>query len=242
MISRRGRGIGLLLNVLSGENRSAAPPLIEEPDMLRSYLTRKKKFVSSRIQGRLMFRFALYWTLYHVVLWHAIFVFRYVEYRLEAQSTGALVPFRELYGTFVLDYYPVVFCAFAALPIVLLDMLYLTHRVAGPLVRFQRALRELSEGKPVKPVKLRRGDLLLEFQDEFNRYLETLPQQETATADAMSEEEAQVVEDLVELKKSLRDRSEQTSDDPPEAASPSSDESAQRHDAMEPVTADAAER
>jgi hypothetical protein len=134
---------------------------------------RKRMFVSSRIQGRLMSRIGVYWVLYHVVLWHGLFVFRYLQYRMTAAG-GIAVPFSELYGQFVIDYYPVVVCALVTLPVVVIDMLHMTHRVAGPLVRFQNALRDLVEGKPVESVSLRKNDLLNEFQDEFNQYLAVL--------------------------------------------------------------------
>ncbi len=177
--------------------------------MFRRLNPRKKKFVNSRVQGRLMLRFALYWVLYHVVLWHAIFVFQFMRYRMQSPTGGFAVPFREMYGNFVIDYYPVALCAALALPIVLLDMLYVTHRIVGPLVRFQNALRDLTAGKTVKAVQLRKGDLLTDFQDEFNRYLKSLDRPsseavaEDASADAIADGQP-IVDELAELSRSLQ--------------------------------------
>ena len=50
--------------------------------MFSKLFQRKKKFVSGPIQGRLLLRMGVYWVLYHVILWHALFIFRYVEYRV----------------------------------------------------------------------------------------------------------------------------------------------------------------
>ena len=124
---------------------------------------RKKMFVSGQIQGRLMTRIGLYWILYHVVLWHALFVYRYLQYRLGALESGVQT-FQQLYGTFVMDYYPLILCAAITLPVIVIDMMHLTHRVAGPLIRFQNALRDLMAGKPIERVSLRKGDLLTEFR------------------------------------------------------------------------------
>ena len=63
--------------------------------------------------------------------------------------------------------------AAALSPIVLWDMLKLTHQIAGPLVRFRNALQKMAIGEPVAKIKLRDGDLLVEFQDAFNEFLDS---------------------------------------------------------------------
>jgi hypothetical protein len=186
---------------------------------------RKRMFVSSRIQGRLMSRIGVYWVLYHVVLWHGLFVFRYLQYRMTAAG-GIAVPFSELYGQFVIDYYPVVVCALVTLPVVVIDMLHMTHRVAGPLVRFQNALRDLVEGKPVESVSLRKNDLLNEFQDEFNQYLAVLSRERRqlrAGADSHpsgSDDGEGVAAELAELHSAVR-TAVSASESAPEERSPS---------------------
>jgi methyl-accepting chemotaxis protein len=134
---------------------------------------RKKVYVSRMIQGRLLQRLAMYWGLYHLVLWHTMFLYRCLQYRGELLAGGQPVPFAELYGGFVAQHYSVVVCALAVFPIVFWDMLRQTHRVAGPLVRFQNALRQLAAGEPVERIRLRKGDLVLELQDAFNEFLES---------------------------------------------------------------------
>jgi hypothetical protein len=135
---------------------------------------RKKIYVNKLIQGRIIFRVFLYWAVYHIVLWHAMFLFRYVEYRGELLAGGRPMPFQELYGSFVLQHYSLAVCAAVVFPIILWDMLCFSHKVAGPLVRFQNVLAQLSRGEPVEKVRLRDGDLLIDFQNSFNAYLESL--------------------------------------------------------------------
>ena len=172
---------------------------------------RKKLFVSGRIQGRLLFRIGLYWVLYHVVLWHALFVYRYLQDRMNGAILNESIPFGELYTQFVADYYPVVLCAVITLPIVVIDMLKMTHRIAGPLVAFQNALRELVAGKAVEQVQLRKGDLLTEFQDEFNAYLDTLAKRRRheSPPGGESEEpsdgaEAQIASQVADLRETIQ--------------------------------------
>ena len=175
--------------------------------MFSKLFQRKKKFVSGPIQGRLMLRMGVYWVLYHVILWHAMFIFRYVEFRLEASSTGLHMPIGQMYNEFLLDYYPIIFCAIIALPIVLVDLMNLSHRIAGPLVRFEHALKDLMAGKDVRKVSLRKGDLLVEFQAEFNKYLDWLHEQGHATvkdADHMTPEEEQLLDDVEQLRRNVQ--------------------------------------
>jgi hypothetical protein len=133
---------------------------------------RKKTFVNTAIQGRIITRMAVYWVLYHIVLWHGMFLYRYLQYRSDVLSGGDAVPFRELYGQFVIDYYPMAICAMIILPAFMLDFVRLTHRIAGPLVRFRHALNDMMAGQTVEKVDLRKGDLLSEFQEAFNEFLD----------------------------------------------------------------------
>lgn len=52
--------------------------------------------------------------------------------------------------------------------------IYLTHRVAGPLYRFQKSTAELAEGNLALRIKLRRGDELHDLADLANRAVANL--------------------------------------------------------------------
>jgi hypothetical protein len=73
---------------------------------------------------------------------------------------------------------PLVRCSLVLLiltPPLILDALRFAHRLVGPLYRFRKTIQAIATGEEVEPVKLRKGDLLLDFQDDFNamlRYLE----------------------------------------------------------------------
>lgn len=84
-------------------------------------------------------------------------------------------------------------------PAVLLSMLlsavlsiFVTHKFAGPLYRFEEMLRRMAEGDFVQRVKLRKGDELRELEEILNRFLSHLS---SAIAD-LREREAAVQEKL----------------------------------------------
>ncbi len=168
---------------------------------------RKKIFVNSLIQGQILWRAAAYWIIYHIVMWHTLFLFSYFQYRIELMNGGEAATFATLYGTFCLKYYPIVFSALGILPILMVDMIRYTHRIAGPLVAFQNALLKMRAGEKVEAVKLRTNDLLIEFQDEFNSFLDYYNQNLTTGDSEVDEDcgisEEQFLADVCELKKSV---------------------------------------
>lgn len=150
---------------------------------------RRKYYVSPLIQGRLISRMAVYWCVYHIFLWHAMFLYHILHYR-NAVRIGAATPMPlwDLYSSFAVENTTMLVCAALVFPLIFMDMIYLTHRIAGPLVRFQNTLRRMSEGEVVRHIQLRDGDLLDELRDAFNDYLDSLHERATpaATVEAAS--------------------------------------------------------
>jgi len=154
--------------------------------MAEKKFARKKLFVNSLIQGRLIWRAAAYWTIYHIVLWHTLFLFQYFQYRVELVNGGLPMTFGELYGTFCLKYYPIIISAVAILPVLLIDVVRISHHIAGPLVNFQNVFKRMQKGEHVESVTLREGDMLTEFQEAFNAFLVHYNQQQ-GHANSLSE-------------------------------------------------------
>jgi hypothetical protein len=158
---------------------------------------RKQVFVSSRIQGRLVLRIAVYWIVYHVALWHALFAFRYIESRFSGDLVGQ--SFRGLYREFFDQYYPILICSLLMLPMFLFDLVKLSHRIAGPLVQFRHRIADMVAGKEVRRVRLRDGDLLDEFETAFNAYVDVyeLQRQQQVAQAKMAERDAELIERTV---------------------------------------------
>ena len=166
---------------------------------------RKRTFVNARAQGRVVMRVASYWLLYHVVLWHGLFVFRYAQVRMSADETLLRQPVDSLYWQFCIDHLPLLMASLLIMPLFMLDFIRLTHRIVGPLLRANAALHQLMRGEHVPQVEFRKEDLLTEFQTTFNDFLafyddqraaQSLPCPGDATVQVqrMSASQAEIVE------------------------------------------------
>lgn len=65
------------------------------------------------------------------------------------------------------------------LPVMLWNMVRVTHRFAGPLVRFKRTLREAAEGGPLVPIQFRDGDNWHELAESYNLLIARFKEQES---------------------------------------------------------------
>jgi hypothetical protein len=59
-------------------------------------------------------------------------------------------------------------------PPLAVDTIRFAHRLVGPLYRFRKTMQAIAAGEPVALVRLRRGDQLVDFQDDFNAMLRAL--------------------------------------------------------------------
>jgi len=60
------------------------------------------------------------------------------------------------------------------LAIIFVVALFVSHRLAGPIFRFERSAQEVGSGNLTHRVSLRTGDDLLELQEEFNAMVSSL--------------------------------------------------------------------
>jgi hypothetical protein len=167
---------------------------------------RGRLWVNPRIQGRMLGRIACYWAIYHAVLWNAIFMVRYVTYRASLiTGDGERRTLGELYSEFSSDYAGLAFCAILLAPIFLYDVFRQSHRIAGPLVRFQATLRQMMAGERVSPVKLRKDDLLTEFQTVFNDFIAFYNQKHApgSPVESMDERQASILEQVTQVRASV---------------------------------------
>jgi hypothetical protein len=79
------------------------------------------------------------------------------------------------------QYAPMFVVSMLVLPLVLLDLLIMSNRYAGPLLRLRRVMKQLANSEPVAPIRLRRRDLMQEFAEDFNKVLRRVQNQATAT-------------------------------------------------------------
>ena len=56
----------------------------------------------------------------------------------------------------------------------MLVFMYLSHRIAGPLYRFEKSLEDISKGDLTHRIKLRSADQLTDLQESLNRFIEKM--------------------------------------------------------------------
>ena len=94
------------------------------------------------------------------------------------------------------------------LGLMLLISLYVSHRFAGPIYRFEKSCQALSAGDLTHRVSLRTGDELMELQEEFNGMaaaLQALLQKDRNLAQRLSERVEEIAKRLPPGADSTRD-------------------------------------
>lgn len=123
---------------------------------------RKRLLVDPKLQGALLLRTFGYWCF-------CVITFSLILLCWDA-ATGPPQPFIEYFRVHDLwrEHGTVMFAAVVLLPVLLIDVLLTTNRLAGPLYRLRRSLRALAAGEHVEPVQFRQGDFWQDVADEFN--------------------------------------------------------------------------
>jgi hypothetical protein len=122
---------------------------------------RKRFFVDFRVQGALIVRVVLYWLMCLATM--ALFLLGWRMLRGPVRSVH--LHLNELWA----QYGPLAAASLLLLPIVILDLLQISNRFAGPMVRLRRSMHDLALGKPVKAIHFRQGDFWSEIAEDFNK-------------------------------------------------------------------------
>jgi hypothetical protein len=139
---------------------------------------RQQHFVSRTIQGSLLKQVATDWLVHFLLLWHGLFVLSLFGIPAALATSEAPTPLWIRYLEFCQGHIHLALCGVLFFPLFVWNALRLSHRIAGPLERFRVALDALRRGESVKPLTLRRDDLLVDYQRAFNRYLNHLEEEE----------------------------------------------------------------
>ena len=127
---------------------------------------RRKQFIDKAVQGALIRRIVLHWMMFFTM---AFFVFPLWK----LLSSGDLSrPFTELMLRSLAETVPVLAILIAMIPIFVWDTVTLSNRFAGPVYRFHKAIRGLTAGEEVPPIKLRKGDFWKNVAEDFNVMME----------------------------------------------------------------------
>jgi hypothetical protein len=128
-------------------------------------------FIDRKVQGTLLARTAIYWMfcLFSISLmlicWNAY--------------TGPSRRFVDLVADLFHRYGPCLVASLILLPIALMDVVRLSNRFVGPVMRMRGALQELAAGRPVKPLHFRDDDFWQDLAGDLNEIAVRLNRSET---------------------------------------------------------------
>jgi hypothetical protein len=128
-------------------------------------IPRKRLFVDSKVQGALIMRTCLYWVFCFAAITIMLLIWR---------SVAMAEPFWMQFDEIWQRHAPIVVAAALLLPVLLVDVVRVSNRFAGPMYRMRRYMREVANGQDAQPVKFREYDYWTEFADELNAMLENL--------------------------------------------------------------------
>jgi hypothetical protein len=131
---------------------------------------RNRIYLGGMLQGTLVKRLAIAWTVYNVLLFHGLFVVSCLEAPAAADG-DAHQSWVDRYESFAWQNRLLIFGACTAGPILLYDVVRCTHRVAGPLVRLENTLLRMAQGETIREIKFRKGDWLTSLERALNVYL-----------------------------------------------------------------------
>jgi len=145
---------------------------------------RKRLFVDPKVQGALVGRVILYWVVCLITITLMLICWRIV--------TGPARPFYTHFDDLWFFHGPAVIASFILLPLVVLDIVRLSNRFVGPMLRLRRSMRALARGEYVEPLEFRDTDYWHEFAEEFNAVLKRVQVQGAAPAEGQKQEEEPV--------------------------------------------------
>jgi hypothetical protein len=121
---------------------------------------RNQLFVDRELQGQLMLRAVAYW--FFGVLGLTLLA-AYWQLRIPKPILFDLtkVEFWKSFG-------PIILLSLGFVPVLAYDLLRISHRAAGPIVRLRAGLQELALGKTPPPLNVRPDDYWKGLCDDFN--------------------------------------------------------------------------
>ena len=121
---------------------------------------RKQLFVDPKVQGALVLRTVSYWGLCILTAVLMLLCWRIL--------TGPARMFYTHFNDMWFHFGPALIASTLLLPLVIVDIIRMSNRFAGPMLRIRRSMRALARGEHVEPIRFRDGDYWQGLADEFN--------------------------------------------------------------------------
>ena len=123
--------------------------------------SRRRYYVEPAVQGAMVTHAVCFWLLGSLTFATVIFIYRLAPVWLAGGSLTAAGIWYQMA--------PMAVSSAVLLPLVTFTAVRFSHRFAGPVVRFRRALGELAEGKAPREISLRKNDFWKDVASDINR-------------------------------------------------------------------------
>jgi methyl-accepting chemotaxis protein len=123
-------------------------------------IQRKRFFVDPKVQGALIARVVLYW----VICLTAIALLLLYWNIITGPPSTFYVHFNNMWFVYGLP----AIASFVILPFVIIDVIRMSNRFVGPLLRLRRSMRALARGEYVESIEFRGNDFWHDLADDFN--------------------------------------------------------------------------
>lgn len=133
---------------------------------------RKRWFVEPRVQGAFVLRAVVYWLSCMFCLMSLTSIWNTIT--LQADFFGFHLP-----GGLPAWVVPPL-ASLLFLPMVIYDMVRLSNRLVGPILRLRAAMRGVAQGRPAAAMSFRDGDFWRDFAGEFNSVADRIAMLERA--------------------------------------------------------------
>jgi hypothetical protein len=153
--------------------------------MNENKVVRKHLFVDVKVQGALIARVVAYWLLCLIAVALMLLCWRIV--------TGPARIFYTHFDDMWFQYGPAAIGSLILLPLIVMDILRLSNRFVGPLLRLRRSLRALARGEDVEPIQFRCNDFWKDFAEEFNAVAARMQKLNSSAATEKTDEEEPVL-------------------------------------------------
>jgi|GEM_PF-960363 len=132
---------------------------------------RKKKMINWSVQGPIISRLLLHFFAYNVATLFLLAAFWGARAAISSmsESPDARAPL-----TLWQQAAPVVIAMVVMTPFMVWDLMRFTNRIAGPLYRFECLMKDFVKSGTLQEAAIREGDLLTDFQKQFNEFAQAL--------------------------------------------------------------------
>ena len=130
-----------------------------------SKVKRKQFIVKRDFQFRIFFETLIFMFFVAVLVGYTVYlgIFKALLFDLSGEKITLIN--RLISVRMLLWFLPTVFS-------IIIISVFLSHQIAGPIFVFQRTIKEMSKGNPVRKIHLRANDRLKDFADDLNQLVD----------------------------------------------------------------------